>query len=82
MFIHIEICIKRVIGLKIFHIITLKEKSSKFSSIFLKTTQKTTVSSWFFFVNFGWVFKKQSSGFYNVFFNRANPGFGAIYLIA
>ena len=77
LYIHIEICIERVIGLIVFGIITLKEKSSKFSSIFLKKeTKKNSVSPCFFF---GFFLKP--SGFYNVFFNRANPGItsGRVY---
>ena len=48
MYIHIELFMKRVIGLTIFCIINLKEKFSKFSSTFLKKTKKTSISVGFF----------------------------------
>ena len=74
MYIHIELCIKRVIGLTIFCIITLKDKFSKFSSIFLKKPKKTQYLRGFFLEILGGFFLKKPSGFYNGFFNRANPG--------
>ena len=74
MYTHIEICIERVSSLLIFRIITLKEKFSSFHQFSLKNPKKPTFWVGFFEI-FGWVFSKKPSGFYNGFFNRANPGY-------